>query len=123
MKKKSNIILFVVQLITSIFATIVVKFEIDSMLNYYKANLESYNKFLIHWGNYSWYELMSYEIRGIFRIFQIHMFIIIVLITVIGIVTFHFNKNSVRLKKIIIILSSFLPIVFSAIYPIIVGNF
>ena len=122
-RKRIDIISFVVQLITAIFATIAVKLEIDNILNYYNANLESYNKFLIHWGNYSWYELMPYDIRVIFRVFQVHMFIIIVLITVIGIVTFHFNKNSNRLKKIIIILSSVLPIAFSAVYSLIVWNF
>ncbi len=45
------------------------------------------------------------------------------LVAVLGIIALTFNKDSGKLKKIIIISSSVLPIAFSAIYPLVLGIF
>ncbi len=68
MKKNLSILSLFVQIIINSFNIIATKIETDSILNYY-SNIEKYNKFIINRGNYSWYDLMSYEIRVVFRNF------------------------------------------------------
>ena len=66
MKKNLSILSLFVQIIINSFNIIATKIETDSILNYY-SNIEKYNKFIINRGNYSWYDLMSYEKRVDFR--------------------------------------------------------
>ncbi len=118
MKKSKDIISFVNLIIISVFATAAVKLEMDWILNYFHDNNERYKNYLIANGNYSWYELMPRTIGKDFRGFQIQLIITVALVVFAGIVAFHFNKESKRFKKAIIIILSLLPIAFSLAYPL-----
>lgn len=122
MKKKADIISFIVQLVIAVFALIAIKLAMDFILNYYRGNIEHYYQLLVDNGTYYLYKLLSYDVMPAFAKFKIIMFIIIVLIIVTGMIAFHFNKNSVKSRKVIIVSSSCLPIAFSLLYPLMVGS-
>ena len=121
MKKNSDLLSFITAIAASILSGAAAILGTSLMINYYNTHLKEYDQYVLNHGTYSWYDLMPEEIRRVFRYYQIAMLIIFVISASAGMFAFHFNKNSGKKRKAVIICAAAMPAVLSALFPLVLS--